>query len=254
MYQLKRFIHYWFHALGPHSLQAPFVYNLYNAVIKQKPEPIQKIESLRQTLKDSEKSIQFESLGATSKLGSQTQSLKQIITKGNSSVRVSSFLNRLGAYLGSKIIIDLGTSTGLNTSYLAMIPESQVYTFEGNRELCNLAESNFTKLGLSNIKLYLGDITRTLPECLVTLSGVDMAFIDANHQYAPTMAYFEWLKAKSHNDTVIVFDDIHWSPEMDKAWKNIKADPDVTLTIDLFKVGLVFFRKELDKENLIVQV
>ena len=197
MHQLKRFIYFWFHAWGPHSLQAPFVYNLYNAVLKQKPQPIEKIERLRQILKDSEQNIHFEPLGATSKVGSQTQSLKQIITKGSSSIRISSLLNRLGSYLKANKIIDLGTSTGLNTSYLAMIPKSQVYSFEGNSELCSIAESNFKKLGLNNIELYPGNIDETLPLCLKTISRVDLAFIDANHQYSPTVRYFKLLKAKA---------------------------------------------------------
>jgi hypothetical protein len=41
----------------------------------------------------------------------------------------------------------------------------------------------------------------------------------------------------------MVFDDIHWSEGMERAWEEIKRDPAVTLTIDIFFVGLVFFRK-----------
>ena len=63
-------------------------------------------------------------------------------------------------------------------------------------------------------------------------------------------AHQEWFD----KETILIFDDIHWSAEMEKAWAEIKANPSVTLTIDLFFIGLVFVRKaQKEKEHFIIR-
>jgi predicted O-methyltransferase YrrM len=89
---------------------------------------------------------------------------------------------------------------------------------------------------------------------LEKIKTLDMLFIDGNHSYDATMRYFEMCKPYLHNQSLIVFDDIYWSKGMTQAWKEIKADPIVTVSIDLFFIGLVFFRKEQVKENFKLRI
>ncbi len=98
-----------------------------------------------------------------------------------------------------------------------------------------------------------GNIDQTLAAHVPALESIDLVFFDANHRYEPTLRYFETCLPKTHNDSLFVFDDIHWSAEMERAWAEIKAHPAVTVTIDLFWVGLVFFRREQPKQDFVLR-
>lgn len=122
-------------------------------------------------------------------------------------------------------------------------------TFEGCPQTAAVARRNFEQLGLQNVTVVVGDIDQTLAPQIAGLTVIDFAFFDANHRYRPTVQYFETCLTRIHNDTVFVFDDIHWSSEMEQAWAFIKKHPAVSVTVDLFWVGLVFFRHEQPKQD-----
>jgi len=130
------------------------------------------------------------------------------------------------------------------------VTPSQVITLEGCPEIAAIAQENFKRLGANNIELMIGDFSETLPQALRKMQGVDYVFFDGNHRKIPTLNYFHEALKYAHEDSVFVFDDIYWSEEMIEAWEEIKAHPQVTLTVDIFYMGIVFFRKEqLTKEH-----
>ena len=104
-------------------------------------------------------------------------------------------------------------------------------------------------MGLTNISLIEGNFDEQLPKWLVYHKKVDFAFIDGNHLYKPTVAYFEALLEVVEDHSILVFDDIHWSEEMEQAWSEISGHKAVTLSIDLFFIGIVFFRKEFAQKQ-----
>lgn len=142
-------------------------------------------------------------------------------------------------------IVELGTSLGVTTAYLAaMDSRNKVVTYEGCPAVAEVARANWEKLGLSNIACVVGEITvDSLQLAVDSLSGIDVAFIDANHTYEATLTYFNALASRVHEKSVVVVDDIHYNEDMEKAWKAICADERVTTTMDLYRMGLVFFDK-----------
>jgi predicted O-methyltransferase YrrM len=166
-------------------------------------------------------------------------------------------LFRLVKRFKAKTIVDLGTSLGVTTAYLAQSAkrtQGQVITFEGCPQTAAVAQQNFAQLGLTNITTVVGNIDQTLDQQVAALSApIDLAFFDANHRYEPTVRYFETCLPKIQNDTVFIFDDIHWSTEMEQAWAYIQKHPAVSVTVDLYWVGLVFFRKEQPKQDFVLQ-
>src|SRR5262249_27487483 len=96
-----------------------------------------------------------------------------------------------------------------------------------------------------NIQVITGNFDDTLTGMLQQLPMVDLAFLDGNHRLEPTLRYFEQVVSKVHEASVIILDDIHWSEEMEQAWKKIQQHPAVTCTIDLFFIGLVFFKEDI---------
>src|SRR5204863_2198420 len=117
-----------------------------------------------------------------------------------------------------------------------------IITMEGAPEVASVAKNNFNNLNLSNIKIVEGNFDETLSSVIGERSSVDFAFIDGNHRKQPTLNYFDQLIKLSTPSTIFIFDDIHWSQEMEEAWNEIQQHPSVTLTIDLFFIGIVFFR------------
>jgi predicted O-methyltransferase YrrM len=147
-------------------------------------------------------------------------------------------------------VLELGTSLGVTTAYLASpSSKARVLTFEGCPQTAIVARQTFKELGLKNVTLIEGNLDETLVSTLANLASVDFAFFDGNHRYEPTVRYFEQLLPLCTEQSVFVFDDIHWSAEMTRAWETIKSHPEVLLTIDLFFVGLVFFRKKQPKQH-----
>jgi predicted O-methyltransferase YrrM len=151
-------------------------------------------------------------------------------------------------------LLELGTSLGISTAYMSKAsPTKKIITIEGSENIANIAIDNFNRLNISNIQVITGNFDIQLPKLLQNTSTFDFVFFDGNHRKQPTLSYFELCLQHKHNDSVFVFDDIHWSDEMEEAWESIKQSPEVTVTIDLFFIGLVFFRKESTKEHFIIR-
>ncbi len=255
------YLRYLSRARDEHSLHSPFLFALYTQVIRleNRREPvIIRLRALRRTLRKDRQLIRITDYGAGSKVNASRQrSIGDIARHSQKPARFGRLLFRLVRRFKAKTIVDLGTSLGLTTAYLAeaaSVHDGQVLTFEGCPRTAAVAQQNFEGLGLDNVQIVVGNLDETLGPQIARLKPIDFAFFDANHRYEPTVRYFETCLTNVHNDTVFVFDDIHWSAEMEQAWAYIKTHPAVSVTVDLFWVGLVFFRKEQPKQDFILRL
>jgi len=241
-----------------HGIHSPFVFDLVIKVLndKNKYEDYGRIESLRKELLQNVTVLTIEDFGAGSATGlTKQRSIQQIAGNSLKKPKYAKLLYRLVKYFQPLQVLELGTSLGITTSYLAAAKkDAQVLTMEGSTAIASVAEKNFQELQLNNIKIVTGNFDDTLKSAINQLPAVNFVFVDGNHRKEPTLNYFQQLLGKSTESTVFVFDDIHWSREMEEAWETIKQHPSVTLTIDLFFLGLVFFRKEqLEKEHFVIR-
>lgn len=257
---LLAYLRYLSRARDEHSLHSPFLFSLYTQVIQAKNGPksvFDSIRKLRRELRKSRQLITVTDFGAGSKINASRQrTIGDIARNSQKPARFGRLLFRLVQRFQAKTIVDLGTSLGLTTAYLAEATRpynGRVLTFEGCPETATIARQNFACLNLDNVMITVGNLDETLTSQLTSLEAVDLVFFDANHRYDPTVRYFEACLTKSHNDTVFIFDDIHWSDEMEQAWTYIKTHSSVSVTIDLFWVGLVFFRKEQPKQDFVLR-
>jgi predicted O-methyltransferase YrrM len=248
-----KFFWHWLTAVNEHSLHSPFIYDLYTKTIKASfgSEDFNAIEGIRQELISSKEKIEVSQLGATSKVNNlDIRPVSAIAKKGLSEQHFNQLLYGLIRNYDCRNIVELGTSFGINTLYLATNPNVDVVTFEGCKNTASIATSNFKSLGYNNIELIEGNIDNTLSEYINHSSNeIDLAFMDANHKYEPTMKYFELLLTRIDEKSIIIIDDIYWSKGMTKAWAEIKNHPRVSITVDLFNAGIVFFKPELTKEH-----
>ena len=231
-----------------HGVHSPFVFDFIKFVKNdfKQYDCYLKIEALRKQLLHNKSLIEVEDFGAGSTILKTNK--RAIYKMAQSSLKPRKFaqlLFRVVQYYKPATILELGTSFGITSAYLASgNPAATLHTLEGSPAIASIASSNFRSLGLSNVRLKEGDFAKTFQPLLQDLPQIDLAFIDGNHRKEPTLQYFYSLLAKTNEQSILIFDDIHWSEEMEAAWEQIKAEPRVTLSIDLFFIGLVFFKKD----------
>jgi predicted O-methyltransferase YrrM len=185
--------------------------------------------------------IEVEDFGAgSSVIKTNTRVVKAMAASSLKPKKYAQLLYRMVKYYKPKTILELGTSFGITSAYLASAnPKSMLHTCEGASAIAAIAKENFNQLGLKNIQLKAGDFAATLTPLLSILKTVDFAFVDGNHRKQPTLDYFEQMLLHTTPNSILIFDDIHWSLEMEEAWATIKQHKKVTLTIDLFFIGIV---------------
>ncbi|MDB5272742.1 MAG: SAM-dependent methyltransferase, partial [Chitinophagaceae bacterium] len=180
--------------------------------------------------------------------------VSDIYQRSGHSVKDTSLLYKLVLHFKPQHLLELGTCLGVSTLYLAKAnPKATVYTLEGNPDYAVYAREAFIRYQSTNIVLIEGNIHRTLSIAMDRIPSLDFAFIDAHHAYEPTLQFFKTCLTKVHEETIIVMDDIHWSPEMERAWEAIKQLEEVKQTVDLFQFGLVFFKSTQAKEHFVLR-
>jgi len=240
-----------------HGVHSPFVYKLINEVIydfKEKPE-YKNIENLRKRLLTDKRFITITDLGAGSLVNNQRKKqVKQLAKNALKPKKIAQLLFRLAKEFKPINIIELGTCLGITSAYFAaVVPNAKVITLEGCPQTAGIAKENFETLGLKNVSISVGNFDETLPAVIEKELSLDFIFIDGNHRKDATINYFNWCLPGLNENSVMIFDDIYWSRGMKDAWEMIKSHPQVTVTIDLFWIGLVFFRKGQAKENFRVR-
>ena len=254
--QAQYLLSHYLNEVNEHSLHTPFLYDLYTKVFKSNKldGDYDEIEQIRSALCNSKELIEVKGFGAGSHItNSLNRRVCDIAKKGSTSIKYSQLFYRLIKYLNVRKVIELGTSLGINTLYLAKFEATKVYTFEGEPELVKIANNNFKNYNAKNIKIIEGDINSSLSSFLDGSVIPDLVYIDANHKYEPTLHYVELIAKKKHDNTLVIIDDIHWSKEMHDAWMKISANPEVTLSLDLYQCGIIFFNPEFTKQHFILQ-
>jgi len=241
-----------------HGIHSPFIFDFVTKVlfVKEKKYLYNELNSYRRGLSRNAQTLEIEDKGAGSnQFKSTKRRIKDIIKKSSSSPKYGKLLARIVAYYQPEISIELGTSLGIGTSYLAVNLQinSKLYTIEGDYSLYKISKLYFDHKFGNIVCPFYGGFDQILPELLNNIDKIDLIFFDGNHRKEPTIRYFELCLEKINNQTIFIFDDIHWSKEMEEAWEYIKSHPKTRVCIDLFQMGLVFFRKELSCENFIIR-
>ncbi len=256
------YLKYLVQSTSEHGVHSPFVFDLILKVIYNDKEyyPFKNIEVVREQLLTSNQMVNCVDMGAGSKVTAYNANIEikknvgHIAKYATKSVKFAQLLFRLVNYFQPENVIELGTSFGISTAYLASANSTtNVITIEGSPEIAEIANKNFKHLGLQNIQQLIGNFDSVLPSVLKKTDKVDFVFFDGNHRKQATLNYFNLCLQKAHNNSVFVFDDIYWSFEMKEAWDEIKTDSRVKVTIDLFYMGIVFFRKEQVKQHFVVR-
>jgi predicted O-methyltransferase YrrM len=234
-------------------MHSPFVFEFITKVLNDKTKypAYQQVEDLRKQLIKDQKVLTVEDFGAGSTIDKTNQrAIASIAKNAAKSAKFGQLLHRMVKHYQPQTILELGTSLGITTSYLALAkPDAKLITMEGAAAIAETARQNFKTLKLNNVEIVTGNFDDTLSAVIGQLSSVNFVFIDGNHRREPTEKYFKQLLPVTNNDSILIFDDIHWSKEMEQAWETIKQHSSVRCTIDLFFIGIVLFRQEFKEKQ-----
>lgn len=235
-----------------HGIHSPFVFDFTQKVLSNNSnkEALNAIDNYVNKIKTSNLMLPKSCFGAGSAKTSAIQSVRRIISHQSVPKKYGKLLYNLAQWVSARNILELGTSVGVGTMYLASSSGyAKITTIEGDETRCQLAIENLKNLGLFNVKVVQGSFGSELPKVLIDSNSLDLVFFDGDHTYHATMANFEMCLGKVHEGSVFVFDDIRWSNDMFKAWQQIVSNESVTISIDLFRMGIVFFRKGIIKQH-----
>lgn len=250
-HQVKSFVRHWLYEVDDHSVHSPYFYDLYTKLIARRhPHDLPAMEDLRRELEHNKTVLQVEDFGSGVN-GKKTVSrtIGEIARTSLTPYRQAMFYLDLLYHANAKRVVELGTSLGLTTLYLAQKKDVEVFTFEGSHAIANVALTNFEWAGKKNIKLIEGNIDQTLHRFLEPTDKVDFVLMDANHRYVPTLEYYRLLTRRLKSSSIVVIDDIHRSEEMEKAWTEIRTDTLVYGSVDLFHCGILCFDPALGKQH-----
>ena len=240
-----------------HGIHSPFVYDLVSRVLRNKIDPatIFTIEQVRKKMITDNRSISVQDLGSRSgSLKTNLRSVSDIARYSPVPGKYGKLLSNLAAEFGKPLIIELGTSFGISTMYMAASrADATVCTIEGCPETAAIARQNFIEAGFNNIKLLEGPFDAFLPGLVTAGVKPGLVFIDGNHRKTPVINYFNQMAEFSDSMTVIIIDDINYSKEMAEAWKEIKVHPKVSISVDLFRMGILFFRGGINHNNYAIR-
>jgi len=241
-----------------HGIHSPFIFDLVTKCFYDRSRYVEYalLDAYRKSLLANHGTISVTDFGAGSRVfDSNERKISDIAKNAGISQKRAELLFRTVRYFKPKNILEIGTSLGLATSALALgNPSAAVLSLEGCQETASEAGRNLSASGLSDVEIRIGEFRSALAEINRQRVKYDLIYFDGNHQKDATLSYFETLLSSAHNDSVWIFDDIHWSEGMKEAWKEIQNHPLVTVTIDTFQWGFVFFRKEQEKENFTVRI
>ena len=235
---LISFLKHRFKAKTRHGVHSPFVYRLIDEVIYDfhAKTVYLEIEPLRAEL------INYER---------QNRLLKKTSLM---SPRLAQLVYGLVSDLKPGNIIELGAFLGITTAYLAKAaPEASVFSIERFYETLSITKESLQKLNIHNVKLLSGNANELLPELISGIPELDFILIDGNHPGAAILNYFNCCLPKMSKNSMMIFEDIYRSSEMKSAWEEIKSNPEVSVTIDLFWIGLVFVRRAQRKEDFFIR-
>jgi predicted O-methyltransferase YrrM len=257
LFQIKSYLKFLWHSKNEHAVHSPFVFSLITKCFyDRKPKTAYSVlKEYRNSLLQNKKSISVSDFGTGSKVfKSNSREIAKIAKTAGISIKRAELLFRITNYFQPESILEIGTSLGLATSALSLgNPKAKITTLEGCPETTKIAQNHFRQFALSNVNSVTTEFKNYFKNNQLSIISYQLIYFDGNHSKKATLDYFELLLPTITNETVWIFDDIHWSSDMEQAWEIIKKHPTVTVTIDSFQWGLVFFRYEQEKEHFIIR-
>jgi predicted O-methyltransferase YrrM len=254
--KLGRYLSFLSRRRSHHSIQSPFVLDFVKKNFRDNTShnAYMVFAQARKHNYDNKNVIETVDFGAASgkkKFITYRTAVNKLAKKRSTGPKEAALLYKTVRCFCPSQMLELGTSVGMGSIPLAMgNPNGKLITIEGCASVASVAQSNFNKYGLNNIEQVIGNFDSELETVLNRMGHVDLVYFDGNHRRSPTLKYFNQCLEKASENSIFIFDDIHFSDEMVSAWNEIKQHPSVSISLDFFHLGMVFFKKGMGKHEI----
>jgi len=252
LYQQRKYLYFLLEASNQHGVHSPFIYQLVTQCFYKKiPKNLWKtFLNSRKYLEDNSEKKKTTALGSASKIfKSNTHPVSKIAKVAGITNKKANLLIKTINYLKPKQILEIGTAMSLGTSAIKTENDAvSILTLEECPETSKILQKLFEKNNFKAIEIINRNFSKTL-SMNTQNKQFDCIIFDRNHSKKATLNYFEECLKTVHNNSFFIFDAIYWTPEMQEVWAIIKKHSKVTVTVDVFHLGIVFFRKEQAKEH-----
>jgi predicted O-methyltransferase YrrM len=257
------YLSYLFKAGNRHQVHSPFVYAFTEKVLNDKkhyPE-YDIVEDLVKQLKENTTFYQKSSPGAESQKKHSFRKVKEELKYSAVDRIFGRLLFRICNYYQPRTSLELGTSLGISAFYQSLgikpAEENTFYSIEGCEQTYLKAVENklqiSKKVNLSHLQLLNGNFQEMIPSLLGKVDKLDLVYLDGDHRREAVHQNYSLIKSKLHSDSILIIDDIRWSEGMRKAWRELQELDEVSVSIDLFRMGILFFRRGIAKQHFILK-
>jgi predicted O-methyltransferase YrrM len=152
------------------------------------------------------------------------------------------FLMRLVRELRPQSCVELGAAIGISASYqgagLELNGTGVLRSIEGSPNLAAEARATLSGLGLERVQVIEGRLDDVLDDVMAGAAPVDLVFLDAAKGKEGNLALAEGVLPHLAPRATLVMDDVHWSRQMNRAWRQLRSHPRIALSADLWRLGV----------------
>jgi predicted O-methyltransferase YrrM len=239
-----------------HGIHSPFVYDLITKCFYDKTpfSAYHNLKALRNKLIYNQDLVKIKHYSEASKVfQSNHQKISTIVKCEGSSYKKQKQLYRITNYFKPKNVLELGTSVGLGSAAMAIASNNSIIkTVEVNKNISDIAKKVFKSYQLKNIQIDTSSFKDFFKKS--NYENLDLVYLDGTCDKESTIENFNSLLKHSHNESVFIINNIYWSKEMTEAWNIIKKQKEITVSIDTFYWGFLFFRKEQPKQHFTIRL
>ncbi len=258
-FKVSSYLKYLTRAKTKYVIHSPFIYEFVNQVLgnKESGKDLERLDKMRKKVFKRTTIVETTDFGA--RAGEKPyltlfKPLGKIARQRSQKKKYLHLLYRLAKFYQPEEMLEFGTAVGISASYLGKACHFRKFvTMEGCAVLASHAQDAFDYLGISGIRIRTGNFDVMLDKVLEDFQKLDLVFFDGNHRKQATMDYFDKCLPKAHENTVFIFDDIRWSSGMEEAWNYVKSNEQVTVSVDLYQMGILFFRKGIARQDFVIR-
>lgn len=255
-YRIKSRLNFLLKSSNQHGIHSPFVYDLITKCFYDKTpfSAYHNLKALRNKLIYNQDLVKVKHYSEASKVfQSNHQKISTIVKSEGSSYKKQKQLYRITNYFKPKNVLELGTSVGLGSAAMAIASNNSIIkTVEVNKNISDIAKKVFKSYQLKNIQIDTSSFKDFFKKS--NYENLDLVYLDGTCDKESTIENFNSLLKYSHNESVFIINNIYWSKEMTEAWNIIKKQKEITVSIDTFYWGFLFFRKEQPKQHFTIRL
>lgn len=217
------YVKYLWRRKSEYGIHSPFVY-----------------EFMRKVLNDSGSNRDYDTIYRIGRLLDKRKYIRYQLRKQ------SRLLYRMVRYFEPDSVVSFGHITALNAAAMALgHMQTKVYLEQSESFLETLNSMGVVNVILIQPEEFDSEHFKRL--------NTGFVFFGRDSFEGDTWDYLADCLSHKTSDSVFVFEGIHRDRDIEEAWEEIKANEDVSVTFDLYCIGVVFFREGIEKQDFVLK-